>query len=380
MEAEKPSPQPRRSGAIPKAPRRADDGAIHRAYLASLLAGPARQAVDVLSDDQLNQPIEVAPQSLPSIRGYRIEQLIAQGSPASVYKGVVLSSGKPVAIKVMPGGSLVKKSQLSRFDREANLLAAFNHPNIVGIHDRGQTADGSWFFAMRYISGWNLDEFISKNLGPADTRKLIRIFIKITAAMGEAHRCGVVHRDLKPSNIRIDRRGEPHVLDFGLARSFSSVLASANESRQDSLTVTGQFVGSLPWASPEQVTLGRVNAASDVYSIGVMLYHAVAGRFPYAVDGPIRETLDNITRAALTAPTLQNDARPAERADVLDAIVLRSLAKNAAERYESASELGEDLARYLAGRLTDARPAPVQRATLLRTIAKALRRKSAKRR
>ncbi len=161
-------------------------------------------------------------------------------------------------------------------------------------------------------------------------------------------------------------RGEPYVLDFGLA---SSAVNFWSEASQRPLTASGQVVGSLPWASPEQITRGTIDGRSDIYSMGVMLYQAIAGCFPYPVDGEIREVLDHIALTAPPPPCRQPKARPASRPDLLDAIVLRALAKNPNDRYGTSGEFGLDLLRHLEGHAVSAPPASRGVGRLARKIA-----------
>src|SRR5690348_7770285 len=147
-----------------------------------------------------------------------------------------------------------------------------------------RTDDGGFYLAMPYVAGCDLDEYLDARAGeaPATLPDLLRLFVKIADAVGEAHRNGIIHRDLKPSNIRIDSRGDPHVLDFGLARLLDD--APAADAPVTAVTRTGQVVGSMPWFSPEQAAgtqMAVVDARTDVYALGVMLYDAVTGRLPY---------------------------------------------------------------------------------------------------
>jgi len=311
---------------------------------------------------------------MPVINGYSAVREIARSGQAVVYEAVQLATTKKVAIKVVHGGPFIGPKALARFEREVQILAALNHPNIVQVIDRGKTADGSHFLVMPYISGRSLDQWLHAYYQkhpdgppPDDPSELLRLSLKICDAVNAAHLRGVVHRDLKPSNIRIDEDGEPHVLDFGLART--AVPAMTDEDQPQPVTITGQFLGSLPWAAPEQAegAISKIDMRTDVYALGVILYQMLTGKFPYEVVGNMADVLNNI-RNALPAPPstvgISNQARKAYRHrrwlrrhrrpinDILDAIILKALAKRREDRYQAATELARDLTAYLSGRPT----------------------------
>lgn len=285
---------------------------------------------------------------------YRLIGEIHRGGQGVVYKATQLSTQREVAIKVLLEGPFAGPSDRNRFEREIQVLAGLRHPNIVTIHDSGTTA-GFFYFVMDYIAGSPLDEYVrdketvtGKGLG---INERLQLCAKICNAVNVAHLRGVIHRDLKPGNIRVDHDGEPHILDFGLAK-LSEVDAS-EEAETVMRTVTGQFVGSLPWASPEQ-TEGRteeIDVRTDVYSLGVLTYQILTGTFPYSVIGNMREVADNIVNAAPTP--LRTHCR--EISDEIETIVLKCLSKEPTRRYQSAGELARDIRRYLNGEAIDAK-------------------------
>jgi tetratricopeptide (TPR) repeat protein/tRNA A-37 threonylcarbamoyl transferase component Bud32 len=281
------------------------------------------------------------PESLP---GYEIIEELQRGGQGVVFRAVQTGTKRQVAIKVMREGSLAGRHDRARFEREVEILGQLNHPNIVAIHDTGSVA-GSTYFVMDYIAGRPLDEHVAElRLGVADT---MRLFAKVCDAVNAAHLRGIIHRDLKPSNIRVTPDGEPRILDFGLAK------ISDADARVATMTVTGQFVGSLPWASPEQtegVSVG-IDVRTDVYSLGVILYQLLTGRFPYEVYGGVREVMDNIARAQPAPPR----SLRARIDDEVATIVLKCLSKEPQRRYQSAGELGRDIRCYLAGEPIEAK-------------------------
>src|ERR1051325_6521478 len=197
-----------------------------------------------------------APISLP---GYEIVEEIFRGGQGVVYRARQRSTGRTVAVKVMRAGPFSGANERARFELEVQVLGQLNHPNIVGIVDSGMAA-GSYYFVMEFVQGAPLDRWIVPNLpavSPASPgamsiretraaqRQILSLFAKICEAVHAAHLRGIIHRDLKPNNVLIDDAGEPHILDFGLAKVNSP-------ETDEGVTVTGQFMGSLPWASPEQ--------------------------------------------------------------------------------------------------------------------------------
>ena len=297
--------------------------------------------------------------------GYEIQREIHRGWQGVVYLANQINAKRRVAIKVMHGGATLGSKGRVRFEREVQLLGQLNHPNIVKLHDSGVTADGSFFYVMDYISGKALDEILreqrrdargavttttgrsksrSRADGIEDIETTLRFFAKVCDGVNAAHLKGVINRDIKPANVRVDLSGEPVLVDFGLAKVTAGVESDIDPSNP--MTMTGQFIGSLPWASPEQAVGSgdAIDLRSDVYSLGVMLYQLLTGgKFPYTVIGNMRDVLDNIQRAEPTRPsTVRRQIN-----DEIETIVLKSLAKDRERRYQSAGELARDVRRYL---------------------------------
>ncbi len=197
------------------------------------------------------KPDTPLPPHTPAVPGYTVLSEIARGGQAIVFKATQLSTGKIVALKLLRDGPLADDSARERLQREVRVLAALDHPNIVTVIDSGRTPDGHGFLVMNFINGISLDAFIREKSDPilADPSSLLRLFIKICDAVNAAHLRGITHRDLSPSNIMIDERSEPHVLDFGLARTaFDRFITHQHHD----ISITGQVLGKLAYASPEQ--------------------------------------------------------------------------------------------------------------------------------
>ena len=261
-----------------------------------------------------------------------------------VYRAIQQATERDVAIKVMREGPFSGPADKARFDREVHILGQLNHPNIVTIHDRGEAA-GHFYYTMDYISGQPLDAYMAA--GEHSVAESLRLFAKICDAVNAAHLRGVIHRDLKPSNIRIDESGEPYVLDFGLAK------VAMIDSEAAPMTMTGQFVGSMPWASPEQAegSPSLIDLRTDVYSLGVILYQMLTGKFPYVVVGNMRDVLDQIVKAEPVRPSTHRR----EINDEVETIVLKCLSKERERRYQSAGELARDVLCYLSGEPIEAK-------------------------
>ncbi len=292
----------------------------------------------------------------PRIAGYDDLKELRRGGQGIVFVGRQVSTRRQVAIKIVLDGAMATREARRRFEREIGLVATLRHPNIVRVYDSGETGDGRLYYIMEYIDGVGLDEFMSdaslngafdfKSLFP-QSNDVLTMFAKICDGVQYAHQQGVIHRDLKPSNVRIDRAGEPHVLDFGLAK-----LATPGPDATQ-VSQPGGFMGSLPWASPEHAegSGALIDIRSDVYSLGVILYQLAAGAFPYRVDAPLREVLQNIQQAVPRSPC---DVRPGVSDDVAT-IALKCLSKEPERRYQSAGDLARDVRHYLAGEPIEAK-------------------------
>ena len=340
---------------MPELGRRLRD--LRRIEFAERLADQAETAAD--PPPSASAAAGEGPPALPpdSFVGYRVEREIQRGGQGVVYQALQETTGRPVAIKVMREGPFAGSRGRARFEREVRILASLKHPNIVTVHDSGTVA-GCSYFVMDYISGAPLDEYVRTRLTGAggggdrvSLAELLGLFVKICRAVNVAHLRGVIHRDLKPGNIRVDPSGEPYILDFGLAKvGEDDVLANSSS---EVVTMTGQIVGSLPWASPEQAE-GRpelIDLRTDVYSLGVILYQMLTGAFPYAVTGTLAERIDAIQNVEPTRPRSISRRIDGE----LETIMLKSLSKERERRYQTAGELARDVEHYLAGEVIEAK-------------------------
>ncbi|MBK8268233.1 MAG: serine/threonine protein kinase [Planctomycetes bacterium] len=277
-----------------------------------------------------------------ALPGYEIGETISRGGQGIVLKAVHRATNRETAVKILRSGHLASDHERARFTREVQILAQLKHSHIVTVHDSG-TSDGLHYFVMDFIRGWTLDEYVIRNNISVVQR--LELFAKICEAVAVAHLRGIIHRDLKPGNIRVDPSGEPHILDFGLAKvGEHDVLTHSSDGV---LTTTGQFIGSLPWAAPEQISGSAegVDLRTDVYALGVMLYQCLTERFPYDVTGSFSDSIRNICHVDPKRPSSQNRALD----DDVDQIILKSLRKEPESRYESAGELAREIRRYLAG-------------------------------
>ncbi len=282
-----------------------------------------------------SDPFPIAAHPIP---GYTIQDELHRGGQGVVYAAVQESTGQRVAIKVLKEGPFAGPADKARFEREVRILGQLKHPNIVAIHDRGE-ATGCFFIVMDLIDGRTLCAYLQDE--EPSQRERLTLFARVCDAVRAAHLHGVIHRDLKSANIVVNNHGEPFVLDFGLAKRYG------DDSEEMTITKSGQFMGSLPWASPEQV-LGEttvLDLRSDVYSLGVVLYQMLTGDFPYDVTGSVHAVSDRILHLDPVRPSSKTSGLD----DELDTVLLKCLAKEPDQRYQSAGELLADVQRYLNG-------------------------------
>jgi beta-lactam-binding protein with PASTA domain/tRNA A-37 threonylcarbamoyl transferase component Bud32 len=262
---------------------------------------------------------------------YRIVRKLGMGGMANVYLAEDEVLGRRVAIKILNDRHAGDDQFVERFRREAKNAASLSHPNIVSIYDRGE-AEGTYYIAMEYLDGRSLKELIVAR-GPAPIHLAVDYARQILAALRFAHRHGIVHRDIKPHNVLVDGEGRLKVTDFGIARAGASQMTEA-----------GSIIGTAQYLSPEQAKGASVDQTSDLYSVGVVLYELLTGVVPFSGDTPVEIAMKHLS----TVP----EPPSAKRADVprdLDMVVMRALAKDPSERYQSAEEMDADLRRINRG-------------------------------
>lgn len=286
---------------------------------------------------------DVSPDIVP---GYKVTELLGQGGQGSVYKAVQLGTKRDVAIKLLRAGRFSTSRQRLRMEREAEIVGGLKHPNIVTIHESRYLDATRYAMVMEYIDGVALDAWRPGGKSAKEKReKVLRVFAQVCAGVHHAHRNGVAHRDMKPSNVLVDKEGVPHILDFGIAKALGT--------DGPALTATGESAFTLHYASPEQVSIGdeQIDFRTDVYSLGVILYVLLCGKYPYPLEGSIFDAVRSIRDVEPTRP------REVDRTiDVdLETIVLKALQKDRNRRYDSALELGRDIERYLRHEAIDAR-------------------------
>ncbi len=277
----------------------------------------------------------------PEIPGYSVGEVIGRGGMGVVYKARHLRLNRQVAVKMMLNGAFAGPPELARFQHEAEALAALQHPNIVQVHDVGESG---WlpYFTMEFVGGGNL----AQKLGgiPLSAQESVMLMIALANAVEAAHRGGIVHRDLKPSNVLLTAGGTPKITDFGLARRLEAGLA---------LSMTAMRIGTPGYMAPEQLAgHARVSGvATDIYSLGAILYEMLTGRPPFRAE-TAAETERQVLAEEPAPPSRLNAKVPRD----LETICLKCLYKDPKRRYSSAAELGEDLGRFSRGEPIKARP------------------------
>jgi serine/threonine protein kinase len=281
------------------------------------------------------EPIAMIP---PQIEGYDILSPLGQAGQGQVWRAVQMGTHRHVAIKIPHIRFIASRKSLLRFEREVELAARMEHRNIAQIYESG-VHQGLYYYAMEYVDGVHLDAFVQDH--HLSVRQTVELMRTVCAAVQYAHQKGIIHRDLKPSNILVTQEGQPYLLDFGLARS---VLTDRDD---PTISTEGELAGTPAYMSPEQAqgSHDQLDTRTDVYSLGIILYRLLTRQFPYPVDHSVAETLSNIIQAEPVRP-----CRIAKQLDPeLECIILKTLAKEPEQRYQSAAELRADLDNWLQG-------------------------------
>ena len=273
---------------------------------------------------------------------YMVIERVGSGGMAEVYRARDELLGREVAVKVLSERFANDRSFVERFRREAQAAANLSHPNIVSLYDYGSD-DGSYFIVMEFIEGKPLSDVIATD-GPLMPERAAEIASDVARALERAHDAGLVHRDVKPGNIMITSLGQTKVTDFGIVR------ALGGDSEQ-TMTQAGMVIGTAAYLSPEQAQGNPVDARSDVYSLGCVLCEMLTGRAPFTGDTPLSIAYKHVREDPVPPSALNPDVPPE-----LDAITMKALAKNPDNRFATASEMREDLQRFLTGQTVAATP------------------------
>ncbi|MDQ1731457.1 MAG: eukaryotic-like serine/threonine-protein kinase [Pseudonocardiales bacterium] len=278
---------------------------------------------------------------------YELGELIGYGGMAEVHRGRDVRLGREVAVKVLRSDLARDPSFQNRFRREAQAAAGLNHPSIVAVYDTGEDGDPSGlddsptaYIVMEYVEGRTLREVL-KSEGQLPAKRAMEITAEVCSALDFSHRSGIVHRDIKPANVMITNAGAVKVMDFGIARAMADNAAT--------VTATSAVIGTAQYLSPEQARGESVDARSDVYSTGCLLYELLTGHPPFTGDSPVAVAYQHV-RENPRIPSSENPAVP----KALDSIVMKALAKNPLNRYQTAGEMRADLQRAIAGQAVEA--------------------------
>ena len=286
---------------------------------------------------------------------YTLRETLGIGGMAEVFLGNDTRLGRDVAVKVLRADLARDPTSHQRFQREAQSAAALNAPCIVSVYDTGEDvvdgARGVPWIVMEYVEGQTLRDVL-QSAGRLPVRRALEIVADVCTALEVAHRAGIVHRDIKPANVMLTPSGEVKVMDFGIARA----LAGGSQE----MTQTAQVIGTAAYLSPEQARGMQVDARSDLYSTGCLLYQLLTGRPPFCGDSPIAVAYQHVQEDP-APPSRWNGSVP----DNVDAVVLKALAKDPADRYQSAAALRSDLLRAARGEPVRATPLPRPAPTVL---------------
>jgi eukaryotic-like serine/threonine-protein kinase len=315
---------------------------------------PGRWARDVHQPDDRRMTDEMTAQARLLGGRYQVGELLGYGGMAEVHRGRDLRLGRDVAIKMLRTDLARDATFQLRFRREAQNAASLNHPAIVSVYDTGEersaTGETLPFIVMEFVSGRTLKEVLAVE-GRLLPRRALEITADICAALEFSHRHGIIHRDIKPGNVMLTPNGQVKVMDFGIARALASGATT--------MTQTSAVIGTAQYLSPEQARGEPVDARSDVYAAGCVLYELLCGHPPFVGDNPVSVAYQHVREDPRPPGTINPDVTPD-----IDAVVLKALAKNPLNRYQSAAEMRADLLRAAAGRRVMATPVMTEQETM----------------
>lgn len=279
---------------------------------------------------------------------FRIEARVGTGGMGSVYRASQPEMNRDVAIKILHRKYSARPDLVSRFKREARAMSHLSHPNTARVFTYGQLEDGAWYMVLEFMEGKNLAQIIRAQ-GAMDPERAMRIMVQICGALEEAHRAGIIHRDLKPENIFLTNQGGiedfPKLLDFGLAK------VSERQMRPGSMILTqeGMVFGTAEFMSPEQASGEPLDARSDIYSLGVILYELVSGKLPFDAKEPLQFVKMHVEEPPIP---LEERAPDIEFPQGLSMILQKCMAKKKEDRFQSAADVAKVLRDCLEGRLS----------------------------
>ena len=303
---------------------------------------PAISKSEVLGDlapvSDVSEDIDPDPIGTPSphIDGYETLSRLGKGGMGTVWRAIQLSTKREVALKLLEGKRLTSDRARVRFEREVMLSAQLTHPNIARVYDSGLLR-GQYYYVMELVEGVHLDEYVRSN--KLDPLAILCLMHKVCHTVEFAHDLGIVHRDLKPSNILVTSDGEPHVLDFGLAK------ACDGDDWNVTISLDGEVVGTPAYMSPEQAAgcLKDIDERTDVYSLGVILYQLLTGHLPHDMSGTKYQVLKRVIEEEITDPCLE--AKPIDAK--LGSLLRKACAKDIKERYRSVRQLGDSILEWI---------------------------------
>src|SRR5690242_7059346 len=275
-----------------------------------------------------------------TLGSYKILEKLGEGGQGTVYKAVDSKLGRTLVIKVLPAELTQREANLKRFEREARLASALDHPNICTIFDLNEI-NGIHFIAMQYIEGKNVRQLV--NGRPLSLESALSITLQVADALAAAHARGIIHRDIKAGNVMVTPTGQVKVLDFGLAKLLDEDAARTSGIHHTEITEVGVPYGTATYAAPEQARGDRVDSRADIFSTGVLLYEMLTGTWPFQ-----GQTAVEVRHAVLNdEPAPLSKMRPGRVPAKLQAVIDKALAKEPRDRYQKITELREELRKVL---------------------------------